>query len=420
MLLIAERGWIDRGEPAHDGERCDLRLRREPALDRRQMRIELGRHAYPFLVTPFWPAMCGAHLGGLGRRAERSRKPEWIGRDWVGRRCKTALADPLAELVLCRADLGQQRHRIETAIGLAQPPLDGLGQLGMSQRSLVRRRRHVIALDDLCALATLLPELERRLEEVHVQTRRRVKTRHHAGRLYSVKAAVADQTTYHRAVLLLHERLVVLLVGPRARHLDLLFSTPRHDHVVHECAVVVEVGTTDQPWEQALRPRHRLDDEAAVTCHQRQALRPPRRDIHHRQRLDERARHARAAVRNHVDLTEASPAEIVGLRRRCYHRSRTGLPWPWINASFGDRRVQGSRAWRGMQSRWGGQFFVVGARRLDGGDERLPADRARTRLHLTIAGVSTVKTDRPQQAAVQQLFQRGVNEYEASPGARCR
>jgi len=35
--------------------------------------------------------MCGAHLGGLGRRAERSRKPERIGRQWGGRGCKTAL-----------------------------------------------------------------------------------------------------------------------------------------------------------------------------------------------------------------------------------------------------------------------------------------------------------------------------------------
>lgn len=40
MLLIAKRGWIDRSAPAHDGKRRDLRLRREPALDRHQMRIE--------------------------------------------------------------------------------------------------------------------------------------------------------------------------------------------------------------------------------------------------------------------------------------------------------------------------------------------------------------------------------------------
>src|SRR4029453_14662626 len=102
MLLLAKRSWIDRGEPAHDGERRDLRLRRKPALECRQMRIELGGHAYPFLVTPFRPAMCGAHLGGLVRRTERLRKPSWIGREWFGHRCKTALADPLAEGLLCR------------------------------------------------------------------------------------------------------------------------------------------------------------------------------------------------------------------------------------------------------------------------------------------------------------------------------
>ena len=41
MLLSAERGRIDLGEPSHDGERGELRLGRKPALDRRQMRIEL-------------------------------------------------------------------------------------------------------------------------------------------------------------------------------------------------------------------------------------------------------------------------------------------------------------------------------------------------------------------------------------------
>src|SRR5205809_599636 len=40
MLLVAERGRIDLGDPANGGESGDLRLRREPALDRRQMRIE--------------------------------------------------------------------------------------------------------------------------------------------------------------------------------------------------------------------------------------------------------------------------------------------------------------------------------------------------------------------------------------------
>jgi len=55
MLLAAERGWIDLGEPAHDAERCELRLGRKPAFDRRQMRIELRRHAYALFVLALRP-----------------------------------------------------------------------------------------------------------------------------------------------------------------------------------------------------------------------------------------------------------------------------------------------------------------------------------------------------------------------------
>ena len=46
-------------------------------------------------------------------------------------------------------------------------------------------------------------------------------------------------------------------------------------------------------------------DEAALARHQRQALGPTRRDIDHRQRLDERASHRCAAMGHHVDLAEA-------------------------------------------------------------------------------------------------------------------
>lgn len=59
---------------------------------------------------------------------------------------------------------------------------------------------------------------------------------HHACRLNPVEAAVTHQPTDNRAVLLLNERLVVLFVGARARHLELLFAAPGDDHVAHERA----------------------------------------------------------------------------------------------------------------------------------------------------------------------------------------
>ena len=83
----------------------------------------------------------------------------------------------------------------------------------MSKRPLEGCRRSVIALDDLGSLAPLLLQLERRLEEVHVQARGRIESGHGLRRFDAFEAAVADQPSHNGAVLLLDERLVVLLVG---------------------------------------------------------------------------------------------------------------------------------------------------------------------------------------------------------------
>ncbi len=71
-------------------------------------------------------------------------------------------------------DLGQQCHRIETAIGLAQPTFDRRRQPRVRQCPRIGGRRHVVALDHFGALAPLLLELERGLEEF---TRSRAITR---------------------------------------------------------------------------------------------------------------------------------------------------------------------------------------------------------------------------------------------------
>jgi len=56
---------------------------------------------------------------------ERSSKRQRIGRRGAVCCCReTALADPLAEFLLRRTDLGQQLHGIENAVCLAQTTLD--------------------------------------------------------------------------------------------------------------------------------------------------------------------------------------------------------------------------------------------------------------------------------------------------------
>src|SRR4030081_2180393 len=87
----------------------------------------------------------------------------------------------------------------------------------MRQRPLTRRRRSMIALDYFRPFAALLLQLERWLEEVDVEPCRRIKAGHHACCFDALETAVAHQAAHDRTVLLLDKRLVVFLVGTRAR-----------------------------------------------------------------------------------------------------------------------------------------------------------------------------------------------------------
>jgi hypothetical protein len=167
---------------------------------------------------------------------------------WEARATGTTV-DASAEFLLRCADLRQQRHRIERVILLPQPLLYGFADHRMCQSSLIGRQRVMIAFDHLGALAPLVLQLERWLEEVHVEPRRRVEPANHASRLNAVKPAISRQSSDNCAVLLLDESLIVLFVGSRSCHLELLLATPGNDQLIHESAVVVEVDTAQKPME---------------------------------------------------------------------------------------------------------------------------------------------------------------------------
>src|SRR6202043_484520 len=122
MLSRPELLGVFLAQPADDGECRQLRLRSEPALDRTNMWVELGRHANPGLIGPMGSPVRGTRLAGLHRLAERLRK-NGCGRWRVA--CAGALQaarlsgttiDTIAEFLLGCANLGQERDRIERAI----------------------------------------------------------------------------------------------------------------------------------------------------------------------------------------------------------------------------------------------------------------------------------------------------------------
>src|ERR1700747_1098524 len=122
----------------------------------------------------------------------------------------------------------------------------------------------MITLDYFCALASLVLQLKGRLEEVGVQPRCSIQTFQHTRRLAAIEATVSHKPSDARAALLLDESLIILLVGARTRHLDLLRATPGHDDIVHECAVIVEVSAANEPGEQVLLALHGPNTDAAV------------------------------------------------------------------------------------------------------------------------------------------------------------
>jgi hypothetical protein len=78
----------------------------------------------------------GRRCVARNRRAERSGKRQRVSRRSAGCWRKTAFADALTKLRLCRTDLGQQLHGIESAVCLAQTALDFGASFGcMSARS---------------------------------------------------------------------------------------------------------------------------------------------------------------------------------------------------------------------------------------------------------------------------------------------
>jgi hypothetical protein len=137
VLLVAECSGRDLGEAADDSLRRDLRLGRQPVLDRRQMRIELRRHAHAGLVFALRTSMRSAHFAAsTGRRAERAREGKRVSRLRFRRRWRQpALGDPITQFLLCRTYFCKQQHRIEAAIRLAQAPLDCDRELWMCERA---------------------------------------------------------------------------------------------------------------------------------------------------------------------------------------------------------------------------------------------------------------------------------------------
>jgi hypothetical protein len=99
---------------------------------------------------------------------------------------------------------------------LSEPRLTRIIDGGVRQGTIRRNDRRVVALDYAGADPGLLPQPERRLEQVRVQPGGGIEPGQGLRRAQSLQPAVTDEPTHDRAVLLLDPGLIILPVGPLA------------------------------------------------------------------------------------------------------------------------------------------------------------------------------------------------------------
>src|SRR6266545_6579336 len=148
------------------------------------------------------------------------------------------------EVVLDGANLVEEPERIERGEHGSKPILHRLRDRRRREQTRTWRLRRVIPLAHARADALLLRELERRLEEVHEETRRRVHPRKRLPRRDAFEPPVPDEATDDGSVLLFDPCLIVFTIGSRAGELDASVGAVREERVVHELTTVVRVDAT--------------------------------------------------------------------------------------------------------------------------------------------------------------------------------
>jgi len=138
------------------------------------------------------------------------------------------------------AYLLQELQRIQDAGHLAQFDLGDLWNALSLQQPLTGGLRRMVAFGHLSALAMLLRELERGLEEVHEQTRGAVQSGDRLCGGNTLETAVAQKLAHDSAVLLLDPSLIILAIRPRARELDPLAEAILDQRLVYKLAAVVQ------------------------------------------------------------------------------------------------------------------------------------------------------------------------------------
>src|SRR5262249_32646199 len=142
---------------------------------------------------------------------------------------------------------------------------------------------------------------------IHIQANQPIKPSQALACDQTGEPSIADEPPNDGAVLLLDPRLVVLLVGPRARQFNLLSLAMGPKKLIDERAIIVRIDSPDRYRQLMSNDLESFDDQGLLPGHQRDRLGPARRDIGRHQAPQESPLQGIAAVGHEVHLQETRP-----------------------------------------------------------------------------------------------------------------
>ena len=223
-------------------------------------------------VPPGAPVSCRSlagsvrrpHLAGAPRERETLEESVEVGialRHRVDRRA----GGQSGQVMLNRANFVQQSERIHRAEHRPQAVLHHCGNRIRREQTRARRLRRVVAFANPGAVTRLFGELERRLENVDEQARRRIQASQRCRGGYALQATIPDQSADDRAVLLLDPRLVVLPIRPASCEIDPMFLAEGDQHLVEKLAAVIDVDPQERKRKCAAKLIDRVDHQLRFT-----------------------------------------------------------------------------------------------------------------------------------------------------------
>src|SRR4030042_5784301 len=199
----------------------------------------------------------------------------------------------------------------------------------MAQKAVAGRHWFIIISSYLCCYLFLFPQLEGRLEIVHIKSDSLIKGRQGLAGDDSRVTIMANEPTNNGPILLLNPSLIVLSISSRSCELDVFSLAVGQQSVVDERAIIIGVDSQDREGNLSDDHLESFHHQFLASGKERNTLYPPRADIDRNQTMDISPSRRAAVMLNKINLQISRWRVIpVGEGSDSDTSARLFRPWP--------------------------------------------------------------------------------------------